>query len=93
MRWILTLPLLLSCAGDQAKPEAIPPQAASVAPQFPAKVETPQSTSIRPVEGIPDGGESASSGCLRDCIKSRQMQATSIEVIESDCRRQCEEDE
>ncbi len=96
MRWILMLPLLLSCAGDQAKPQAIPPEPVSANPvgsPLPAAAETPPPTSLQAKQGIPEGEESAPSACVQSCVKSRQMQATSIAVIESDCRLQCEEDE
>lgn len=50
---------------------------------------------VQPAQGAIDGGaanpEAAAptDTCVTDCVASRQMQATSPEQIEADCRARC----
>jgi hypothetical protein len=85
-RAALTLAVLLGLAACRAEgpalaaPEATPP--AGPAEEEPAT----------PVEEEPTGeppAPEAADHCVAECIESRQMQATSREQIEADCRAEC----
>lgn len=85
MRWILlTAALTFACGGDKSKPsteEAVPAQ--PIPAEEPAAVAAPA-----------DAGQTAPDDtCVSECIASRQMQATSPEQIEIDCKKRCGEEE
>lgn len=76
--------LLLSCGGDQAAQKSPEPMA-QPAPVEPASKIEPEPSAIEPSEQpVPEGGD-----CVTECVASRQMQATSIEQITSDCEKSC----
>jgi hypothetical protein len=42
-----------------------------------------------PVAPGPDGGAYGFDTCVKECVRSRQMQAVSMEKIEADCQGEC----
>lgn len=78
---LLVATLAFACGGEQSKPSEPTPEPV-IDNAEPAK----------PVERESDAGATApaaSDECVKECVASRQMQATSIEQIESDCQARC----
>ena len=76
--------LTFACGGEQSKQ-----------PSSQQEAPTKESEPAQPVEESKDSeaadtGEQEEPGdCVKTCVASRQMQATSVEQIEADCQAQC----
>jgi hypothetical protein len=87
-RAALTLAVLLGFAACRAEGPA-PSAPEAPPPTVPAEEEL-----ATPVEEEPTGeppAPEAADRCVDECVESRQMQATSPEKIEADCRAECAE--
>jgi hypothetical protein len=84
MRWLLlTVALTFACGGDK---KSSPPPTDESVPAMPISPEEPSPVAQQPADAGAEPDE-----CVTKCIASRQMQATSVEQIEIDCKKRCSE--
>ena len=92
MRRALLLLLLAGCAGPTAQPAGPAPAEPPPPETGGERLEPAHPTGGPPTAPGPDAAPPSANdfdACVKECVRSRQMQAVSMEKIEADCQGEC----
>jgi hypothetical protein len=97
MRCLLLLPFLACKAASNSTAPTPAPEAAETPPTVDVESSPPPGVKVSGNLPVRTEAELAAEGaarqeCIHVCIKSRQMEAVAIEMIEESCRQGCMKD-